>query len=193
MKEYPMRAVGWLRGMAVATAMACALPAFAQGGGFGAGGFGGGGGGFQIDPQQIQQRLLGNVQDQVGFTDDEWKVVQPRLWKVLSLQVQSGTGGLGGIARLFRQGRGGGGFDPNTMISQIFNNGQPLPVLQRQQELSNLLDNPGSTDMQLSAKLREYRDALAKVREELAVAQKDLQGLLTLRQEAILVEMGYLD
>ena len=88
---------------------------------------------------------------------------------------------------------GGGGYDTNSIINQIFNNGQPLPVLQRQQELSTLLDDPRSTDLQISTKLREYRDAIVKVKEELATAQKELQDLLTLRQEAMLVEMGYLD
>ena len=168
-------------------------------------GFGGGGGGF--NPAQLRQAILGRIQGQVGFTDDEWTVVEPRLWRIVGLQAQTGSGQIGSAAGMMRRlgrGRGGGGgpgavpaggmnFDPNAIMSQIFNDGKPIPALEAEQGLEALLDDPNSSTDQIEIKLREYRDAVKKAKTELAAAQKDLQNLLTVRQEAILVQMGLID
>ena len=51
-------------------------PGGGGGGGFGGGGGGGGRGNF--DPAQFQQRIMDNVKDQLGFTNDtDWDAVQP--------------------------------------------------------------------------------------------------------------------
>ncbi len=196
-----LRGRQWMAAMALVGA-GLVMPASAQfgGGGQGGGGGGGGGGGFQIDPTQIRQQILGQVQQQVGFTDEEWAAIGPKLWNVLALQVDSGTGAIGGMVGGLR-GRGGAGGRGGPggaggisgIISQIFNNGQPSVVATKTQELQDAVTNPDSTPAQLRTKLEEYRAAVAKVRVQLAAAQADLEGLLTLRQEAVLMSLGFLD
>jgi hypothetical protein len=179
------RQIVWTLG-ALVLAVSTSLPARAQGMG-----------GFNIDPVQIRQMVLGRFQEQIGFTDEEWKVVEPKLWRVLALQVESGSGTLGGMvgnARgLARGGAGRGGFNMNAIIAQVFNNGQPSVAIQKQQELQALIDDPGATPQAFRVKLEEYRAAVRKVKEQLLEAQTNLQGVLTLRQEATLMQMGFLD
>lgn len=180
------RLVVWI--LAALLAGAAATPAHAQGMGR-----------FNMDPAQIRQMVLGRFQEQVGFSEDEWRIVEPKLWKVLALQVESGSGPLGGMvggARAFARGGGGGrggGFNMNMIISQVFNNGQVSPALQKQQELQDLLDDPGATPQAFRVKLEEYRAAVKKVKEQLTAAQTDLQGVLTLRQEAALMQIGFIE
>src|SRR5262245_47430364 len=100
--------VGWLKIIIAVIACAAAMPARAQN--FGGGGGGGGLGNIQFDPTQIRSALLGRVQYQVEFTDEEWSVIEPKLWRIVGLQAQSGSGGIGQLSRLARgRGRGGGG------------------------------------------------------------------------------------
>ena len=75
--------------------------------GGGGGGFGGGGGGRRnFDPAQMQQRMMDNVRDQLGFTNDtDWSAVQPLIQKVLDARREIGGNN---IMRLFRGNRGGG-------------------------------------------------------------------------------------
>src|SRR5579884_2357473 len=77
------------------------------------GGGGGGMGGF--DPTQIRDRMLQQFQQQLGATDEEWRVIQPQFMKVLVAQMDSGQGMLGMLRGATRGmgGRGGaaGGFD----------------------------------------------------------------------------------
>jgi len=147
-----------------------------------------------INGQQIRQMFLGRMQEQVGFTDEEWAVVEPKLWRVLGLQVDAGTGTLGSMVGGLRGGRGGGGgFNINAMISQIFNNGTPSPAMTKREELSTMLNDPDSTPAAFRVKLEEYRAAVKKVKEQLTAAQADLQSVLTVRQEATLMQLGFLD
>ena len=96
-------------GLVLAVLLASALPAFGQGGGGGGGnggfgggggggfggggggGFGGGGGGGanRLDPEQIRQRNLDSLKALIEANDEDWKVIQPRIEKVQSLQAQS--------------------------------------------------------------------------------------------------------
>jgi len=153
-------------------------------------------GNFNVN--QIRQGITSRIQQQVGFTDDEWAVVEPKLWRVLALQVDSGSGPLGSMMGNLRGGRGGagggrGGFNMNMIISQLFNNGTPSPAMTKREELQTMLDDPDSTPNAFRVKLEEYRAAVKKVKEQLTSAQADLQSVLTVRQEATLMQMGFLD
>src|SRR6185369_7694311 len=65
----------------------------------GGGGFGGGGGG-NFDPAQFQQRMLDNIKEQMGFTNDtEWSAIEPLVQKVLDARIQGIRGGFGGGRR----------------------------------------------------------------------------------------------
>jgi hypothetical protein len=150
-----------------------------------------------FNPSQMRQAITGRIQEQVGFTDEEWAIVEPKIWRVLGLQIDSGTGPLGSMVGQFR-GRGGGGAgggrgNVNTFISQIFNNGNPSPAMTKRQELETLVEDPDTAPNVFRVKLEEYRTAVKKVKEELTAAQADLQSVLTVRQEAELLQMGFLE
>src|SRR5947208_3330951 len=59
-----------------------------------------------VTTDQIRQGIMGRLQQQVGFTDEEWAIVEPKLWRVLALQVDSGSGPLGSMVGGLRGGRG---------------------------------------------------------------------------------------
>src|SRR5258705_7103323 len=60
-----------------------------------------------FDPAQARERFMTQIKERLGASDDEWKVLQPKLEKVMTAQRESrgGVGGFGGG----RGGRGGGG------------------------------------------------------------------------------------
>jgi Spy/CpxP family protein refolding chaperone len=180
----------WKSGLA-AMALAATVTLLAQaggggfgggGGGFGGGGFGGGGGPGGGGGGFGRTTTIDSIRQQVAFADDEWTVIQPRLQRVLDAQTALGianTRGFGG-----RGGFGGG---------QPANAAQTNPVQLAQQELSATLQDQGSPTDVIAAKLKALRDARSKAKADLAVAQDDLKKVLTIRQEAMLVNMGYLE
>ena len=108
----------WILSVAIVVLGLGAQNAAAQpgggGGNFGGGNFGGGNfGNGNFDPQQIQQqiqqRLLDNLRQQLEITNDaEWGAVEPLILKVGQDWISSMTGGLGGLGNMFGN-RGGGG------------------------------------------------------------------------------------
>ena len=194
MKRWPM-----LLGCALVTAMA-ALPVLQQtpdGGPVPGGGGGPGGAGF--DPQQfmqfIQQRMMDNLKIQLAATDDEWTALQPKIQAVTTLQQQNLLAGrMGGLGGLFLGGGPGGGntwrMAPNggTASTQPSN-----PVADASRALQETLSNKDATPAQIKENLMALRDARSKAHLALVNAQNDLKALLTLRQEAILVQMGILE
>jgi hypothetical protein len=161
------------------------------------GGAGGGGGGGQ---QDWRQRMAQRMQEQLGVNQEEWTALQPKIEKVQTLSMQlrfsgrsfgrggpgggQGGGGDRGQGGGDRASRGGGGGFPDLSSG---------PVATAAQDLRTLLENKDANADQIKAKLEALRAARAKVKDELTVAQKDLRELLTVRQEAVLVEMGLLD
>ena len=142
---------------------------------------GGGRGGGNFDPAQFRQQFEDRVKEQLGASDDEWKVIQPKLTKVFDAQRAS----RGSMRGMF--GRNRGGDSTNTDNT----NRSPVEIAQR--ELQQVLDNKDSTADQITAKLKALREAREKAKAELASAQKDLKEILTPRQEAVLVNMSMLD
>ena len=70
------------------------------------GGGGGGFGGGNFDPAQFQQRMMDNIRDQLGFTNDtDWAAVQPMVQKVMDARRDVG----GGMRGMFGRNRGQGG------------------------------------------------------------------------------------
>lgn len=154
-----------------------------QGGGGGrgnrGGGQGGGPGGGNFDPAQMRQRMMDRMKEQLGATDDEWKVLLPKLEKVMEAQRNARGGAFGGMMG----GRGGRGGDqaPTTTLGKAA------------QELRATLENKDAKADDIAAKLKAYRTARDEAQAELAKAQKDLKEVLTLRQEAQLTLSGTLE
>jgi hypothetical protein len=167
-----------------------------MGGGPGGGGPGGGGfGGGRFDPQAMRQRMMDNLKQQLGASDDEFSAIQPKIEKVTQLEREAnpaanmralmgrrgGGGGPGGGGGFGGGGPGGG-------------NGQsPSAVQSASEQLRTTLSNTSATPDEITSKLTTLRTARAKAKAELTDAQKDLQGVLTPRQEAVLVEYGILE
>ncbi|HAU37635.1 MAG TPA: hypothetical protein DCX07_07950 [Phycisphaerales bacterium] len=145
------------------------------------------------DPEQMRQRMeqfrqqaMERMKEMMGASDEEWKVLQPRIEKVQTLSRQA-RGGMG-----FRMGgrRGGRGGDqpPEAATDR-----EQTDVEKKMSDLQKLLQNKDSKAEDIKTALTAYRDARAAVRAELEKAQKELREILTLRQEAQLVTMGMLD
>jgi len=162
-------------------------------GGNGGGGNGGGRG----------QYFANMIKTQLKATDDEWAVIQPLLQKVQDLQRAArggggfggGPGGQGGFGRQRGGGQGGNGGNGGG------NNPPPTPdpnapVVPGQAEATALrtaLASDSTSNDDIKAKLAALRDARKKTAADLAAARADLQKVLTLRQEAVLVNMGVLE
>ena len=169
------------------------------GGGFGPpGGFGGPGGGFG-GPGGFGMPRNDDVKKKLGATDEEWKVIGPKLQKILTsrqiltadaravslpvdaaarTEVRLGDPAAGGGPRP------GGGFG-SPAGSDI--------ISQAQAEFRAVLDDPKHTKAELQEKVEAVRKARQQVRKDLTAAQKDLLQMLTADQEAILVGLGYIE
>lgn len=108
---------------------------------------------------QRQREALEAFKDKLGCSDDEWAVVGVKLEAVYYLVHPKR--GLDGLI--------------NTRVEQKTN------------ELRESVRNEKAAAADIRAKLTSLRAAKEKTHQKLALAQKDLRELLTLRQEAILV------
>jgi hypothetical protein len=136
----------------------------------------------QFDPAQFRQQRLDRIKEQLGASDDEWKVLSPKIEKVMDVQ-RNTFGGFGG-GRGRGPGGGGGGNADN----------QPqTPVAKASADLRTTLENKDAPADDIKAKLAALRDARDKARAELQAAQKELKEVLTQRQEAVLVTNGMLE
>ncbi len=146
-----------------------------------AGGGGGGGGGRGVG------RMMDNIKQQLGATDDEWTVLQPKVQKVMDLsrEMMAGRfGGRGGRGGGFGGGGGGGANAPAP---------QSTDLTEKTKALTDTLDNKDADPKDIAQKLAAVRDARERVRGDLVKAQAELKEVLTPRQEARLVLMGVLE
>ena len=132
-----------------------------------------------FDPQAMRERFTGMIKEQMGATDEEWKVIEPKLTKVMEARRDGGTFGA------FRGGRDRGGDSQSQSDAS--------PVQQASRDLRQVLDNKDASADQIAEKLKNLREAREKSKATLASAQKDLKEVLTQRQEAVLVMFGMLD
>ena len=153
-------------------------------------------GGRMFDPEQMRQMMEQRMKEALGVTDDEWKVLGPRVMKVQELSRQANAGGRG-MGMMFGRGRRGGpggqGGPGGDRPGGRGMNRELTEVEKIQEELQTTLENTASTPDQIKQQLTKLRAAKEKAKQELAKAQQDLRQVLTLRQEATLVLMGLLD
>jgi len=138
--------------------------------------------------KQMESQRRKFLQERLGATDEEWQILEPKIEKVRELTRQAGDqtapGGAGRLATMGTRGRSFRNLDPNA----------PQPDVQKKaDELRTTLSKKDVKPEEVTAALKAYREARAKVRKKLAAARKDLKALLTVRQEAQLVEMGILE
>jgi len=147
----------------------------------------------QFDPERMRQMMSQRMQEMFGATDAEWKILGPRVTKVqeLSRQVQ---GGFRGGMMFGRRGGPQGGPGGGRFGGRPGTPGREQSEVEKATEgLRTLLENTSATPEQIKNQLTVLRGAKEKAKQQLAVAQKELRQIITVRQEAQCVMMGMLD
>lgn len=127
-----------------------------------------------MDINEVRQRALDQLREQLGSSADEWAVLQPKIEKVQALASDAGVP------------------VPRIGIS-ITNSKSASEVNAKQQALRQALQNSAASDSEIRQKIAELRDSRAQARQLLAKARQELADLVTSRQEAILIDRGILD
>lgn len=153
----------------------------------------GGPGGQGFDPAQMRQRMMDRWKEDLGADDDAWKVIEPRLTKVMELSRDTMAGGRGGMFGAMG-GRGGrtanqgpGGQQGNRPQFPGQQDRPPTAVETATEALTTTLENQSASADTIKQQLTALRAAREKAKQELAAAQQDLRQILTVRQEAVLV------
>lgn len=142
----------------------------------------------------FNQRMNDRLKAALKVSDDEWSVIQPLLEKVQNAQRAMFAGRFGGFG--FRRRGGGGGPDGNNGAtagaSPAARPNRP-PESPEAEALRTALESDSTSNDEIKTKLQALRDARKKQQADLDQARADLQKVLTLRQEATLVQMGLLE
>ncbi|MGE5295885.1 MAG: hypothetical protein ACM3VT_13750 [Solirubrobacterales bacterium] len=167
-----------------------------------------------FDPAQMRQRMMENMKQQLGADDESWKVIEPRLTKVMELNrdtMSMGRGmfGFGRRGGMGMMGPGGPGGPQGGQQGQQGNqqnrrqgdrprfpgmeNREPSAVEKATEALNTTLEDQSASADTIKAQLTALRQAREKAKQDLAAAQQDLRQILTLRQEALLVVSGMLN
>ncbi len=140
------------------------------------------------------------MKEQLGADDASWKVLEPRLTKVMELNRQAGGGGFGrgmffGGPRGQRGQRGqdGQGGQNDRPRPPGMENREPTAVEKAEEQLQTILESQSSTADAIKAQLTAVRSEREKAKQALATAQQELRQILTVRQEAQLVLIGQLN
>ncbi|MBE3099604.1 MAG: hypothetical protein IMZ44_21000 [Planctomycetes bacterium] len=165
----------------------------------------------QRDPAEMQQRMeqfrtqmADRMKQALGASDDEWKVLQPRIEKVQTLsRATRGGGGMGSMMMGGQRGgpqRGGPGGGPSDRPpsdrppSDRPQSDRPQSEVEKTSEaLQKVLENKDAPAAEIKTALAALREAKAKARAELEAAQKELREVLTVRQEAQCEQLGLFD
>jgi hypothetical protein len=125
----------------------------------------------QFDPARMMEGMLSRYKETLGSTDEEWKVIEPLLKKVLEARMETRMGGFG--RRPGAEATSGANTEADALRST--------------------LDSQKATPDEIKAKLAAFRAAQKKKEDALAKSREDLRKVLTVKQEANLVLSGVLD
>jgi hypothetical protein len=154
-----------------------------------------------FDPAQMRQQMNDRMKTAMGATDDEWKVLQPKIEAVQTAQRDSRGGGMGmmGGRGGARGGRGGAAAAGGAAAGGDAPAAAPAATARPQSEaakagdaLRKVLDNKEAKPEEIKAALQAFRDARTAGEAKLAAAQKELKDIVTVKQEAYLVVSGML-
>lgn len=155
-----------------------------------------------FDPEQMRQRMLERVREQLGVTkDDEWKIISERVEKVMAARREV-PGGFGG--GMFGRGPGGpggrrGGGGGGDTAAQGGGQGGDRPnrprfgaeESQEEKDLRAAIEAKASAD-EIKGKLDKFRAYKKSKEADLAKAQDKLKEVLSQSQEATAVLAGLL-
>ena len=129
--------------------------------------------------------MTDRMKKNLGASDEEWTIIEPRLTKVMRLSRETGLGS--GIAMMMQR-RGGPGQQRPGQADR-----EQGKVSKATQQLRTTLENKEAKPEEIKAKLTAVRKAKEQARQELSKAQQQLREVLSLKQEAQLVLMGMLE
>jgi len=152
-----------------------------------------------FDPAEMRARMMERVREQLEVkSDDEWKIIEERVEKVMTARRDAGGfgggmmfgrgGGPGGGGRRGNDGGGGGG---NGGGERRRGGGMFGEESQESKDLRAALEAKAPAD-EVKAKLEKYRAYRKGKEEELKKAQASLKEVLNARQEATAVLSGLL-
>lgn len=144
----------------------------------------GGGRGFRnFNPAQFQQRIMDNIRQELGFTNDtDWSAVQPLIQKVMD--ARRGLASNMGMRMMFH--RPGRNNQDRPRRGGFFR--EPSP---QAQALEQAIDSH-APDAQLQQALEKYQASIKQKEAQLKQAQDNLRKVLTIRQEAQATLLGLL-
>ncbi len=158
--------------------------------------------------EEFRKQASLRQKEQLGCTDDEWKIIEPRIQAVRDARAKASEGRMGMPG--MPGGRSGrGGFGPGQAPGQDQGKeqgkgssrgpgGSNTPREQTEVQkaavaLQTVLDKKDAKPEEIKTALTALRDARKKAQDEVVKAQKSLREVLTQRQEAVLVVQGTLD
>ncbi len=149
---------------------------------------GGGGGRGNFDPAAFQQRMMDNIKEDLGFTNEtEWNAIQPMIQKVMDARRETMGGGMG---RMFGRNRGGNNANANNNGGRRGGfGGTPSPEAEA---LQKAIDDNAPT-AQIKAALTKYEASQKEKQAKLVQAQENLRKVLTVKQEAQAALLGLVD
>jgi hypothetical protein len=147
--------------------------------------------------EQFRQQMSERLRESLGASTDEWKILQPMIEKVQTLQRQArgGMGRPGGFGDRPRGDRRPDDRRPEDRRPDDRQQGdrQQSDVEKKTEALQTLLQNKESKTDEIKVALAALRESRAKAKAEVETAQTALRQVVTVRQEAQLVMMGVLD
>jgi hypothetical protein len=177
----------WVIGGVAAALFLSAGSLLAQDDNGGGGGGRGRRGGGNFDPAQMQQRMMENTRERLGFTNDtDWNAVQPLVQKVMDARRDVGFPGRGmGFGRGGQRGGGGPNADQGARV-RFGQFGQPSPEAE---SLQKAID-ANAPAAQIKSALEKYRATQKDKQAKLQQAQENLRKVLSVKQEAEAVLLG---
>jgi len=149
--------------------------------------------GRQFDPERMRMMMEQRMREQLGATEEEWKVLGPRVMKVSELNRQLSGFGRRGMFGMFGGGRRGGPQGDQPGRRQGAPERELTEVEKATEQLRTTLENTSAKPEDIKNQLTTLRKAKEKHKQQLAAAQQELRKIVTVRQEAQLVLMGLLD
>jgi Spy/CpxP family protein refolding chaperone len=144
-----------------------------------------------MTPEEMRQRIMDRVKEQLEIkSEEEWKIIQPRIEKAMEARGGMGFGGMGRMGGP-PPGRGPGGPDNNAADPNQNRRRMGPPPNPDAEALQKALEAKASTE-EIKAKLAKLRESRKEREAKMAQAMEDLRKVLTLRQEATAVLNGWM-
>jgi hypothetical protein len=140
--------------------------------------------------EEFRQRMSERMREQLGATEDEWKILEPRIEKVREAQRDMRGGGFRMMRGMFGRGRGRRGDDDRRDDRP---ERERSDIEQKTEALRSLLDDENASPSSIKAALGALRQARQKAEQDLEAARKELRQVCSMKQEAQLVLMGVLE